>query len=150
MVEAEISDWSRLWQTAHERLDCQIIQNNFDLPPWRILGNHDSRHPAGFSRYTALVNLALEDFAPPYVTIHDIDHLAAMWGRWSWGDERFYHHAKLACSPEHLVDYAHSLASLVLAQLGHRQEVPGSQPGQHALGRCDRRRWIGWHQVGTG
>src|SRR5262249_16801098 len=30
----------------------------------------------------------------------------------------FYHHAKLPCSPEHLVDYAHSLASLVLAQSG--------------------------------
>ena len=103
---------------AHDRLGCQIIQNNFDLPPWRLLGNHDARHPAGFSRYASLVNLGLQDAAPPYVTIHDIDHLAATWGRWSWGEERFYHHAKLACSPEHLVDYAHSLASLVLAQLG--------------------------------
>ena len=56
--------------------------------------------------------------APPYVTIHDIDHLSASWGRWEWGDERFYHHAKLPCSPEHLVDYAHSLASLILTHLG--------------------------------
>ena len=60
----------------------------------------------------------LQDAAPAFVTIHDIDHLSATWGRWDWGDERFYHHAKLPCSPEHLVDYAHSLASLILAQLG--------------------------------
>ena len=52
------------------------------------------------------------------MTIHDVDHLAAALGRWQWGDERFYHHAKLPCSPEHLVDYAHSLASLILAHLG--------------------------------
>ncbi len=117
-VDAELADWARLWRTAHDRLGCQIIQNNFDLPPWRTLGNHDARHPAGFSRYASLVNIGLQDVAPPYVTIHDIDHLSATWGRWSWGEERFYHHAKLACAPEHLVDYAHSLASLVLAQLG--------------------------------
>ncbi len=60
----------------------------------------------------------MQDAAPPHVTIHDIDHLAAAWGRWQWGDERYFFHAKLPCSPEHLVDYAHSLASLVLAHLG--------------------------------
>ena len=117
-VEAELGDWKRLWKTAHNRLGCQIIQNNFDTPPWRVLGNHESRHPAGFGRYITLVNLGLQDEAPPYVTIHDIDGMSATWGRWQWGDDRFYHHAKLPCSPEHLVDYAHSLASLILAQSG--------------------------------
>ncbi len=117
-VEAELADWTRLWRTAHDRLGCQIIQNNFDAPPWRTLGNHETRHPAGFSRYLSLINLALQDAAPSFVTIHDIDHLSASWGRWEWGDDRFYHHAKLPCSPELLVDYAHSLASLILTQLG--------------------------------
>ena len=117
-VEAETADWTSLWGIAHARLGCQIIQNNFDTPPWRALGNLEGRHPAGFGRYVSLVNHALQDAAPPYVTIHDVDYLSAAWGRWEWGDERFYHHAKLPCSPEHLVDYAHSLASLILAQLG--------------------------------
>jgi FkbH-like protein len=117
-VEAELADWSLLWKTAHDRLGCQIIQNNFDVPPWRVLGNHESRHPSSFGRYLSLVNMEMQDVAPSFVTIHDIDHLAASWGRWEWGEERFYHHAKLPCSPEHLVDYAHSLASLLLTHLG--------------------------------
>ena len=117
-VEEELADWMLLWRTAHDRLGCQIIVNDFDVPPWRSLGNYEMRHPSGFARYVALVNLALSDAAPAYVTIHDIDYLSATWGRWEWGDERFYHHAKMPCSPEHLVDYAHSLASLILAQLG--------------------------------
>lgn len=113
-VEEELADWMLLWRTAHDRLGCQIIVNDFDVPPWRSLGNYEMRHPSGFARYVALVNLALSDAAPAYVTIHDIDYLSATWGRWEWGDERFYHHAKMPCSPEHLVDYAHSLASLIL------------------------------------
>ena len=118
LVEQELADWKVLWHTAHERLGCQIIQNNFEARTWRPLGNLESRHPAGFARFVALVNLALADAAPSYVTIHDVDHLAASWGRWEWGDERFYQQAKLPCPPELLVDYAHSLASLVFAHLG--------------------------------
>jgi predicted enzyme involved in methoxymalonyl-ACP biosynthesis len=117
-IEAEIAAWQGLWRVAHEKLHCQIIQSNFAAPPWRVMGNLESRHPAGFSRFISLVNHALADNAPPGVTIHDVDQLAAAAGRWDWGDDRFFHQAKLPCSPEHLVDYAQSLAALVLAQSG--------------------------------
>jgi FkbH-like protein len=117
-VDAELDDWAPLWRIARDTLQCQVIQSNFVAPPWRILGNLDARHPAGFSGYVARVNQALVDNAPSDVTIHDVDHLAALSGRWRFSDDRFYHHAKLPCSPELMVDYAHSLASLILVNLG--------------------------------
>ncbi|MGB6308731.1 MAG: HAD-IIIC family phosphatase, partial [Steroidobacteraceae bacterium] len=117
-VDAEIAIWTKLWRIAREELQCQVIQSNFAAPPWRVLGNLEARHPAGLSRFISLVNHALQDNAPPEVTIHDVDRLAAAAGLWDWGDERFFHQAKLPCSPEHLVDFAHSLASLILAQSG--------------------------------
>jgi FkbH-like protein len=117
-VEAEIAGWAELWRIALEEFGAQVIQNNFAAPPWRVMGNLDSRHPAGFSRFISLVNSALADAAPAQVTIHDIDQVSAASGRWEWGDERFYHQAKLPCSPEYLGDYAHSIAALILAQLG--------------------------------
>jgi FkbH-like protein len=117
-VDSEIASWTSLWRIAREKLQCQVLQSNFATPAWRVMGNLEARHPAGFSRFISLVNHALADNAPPEVTIHDVDHLAAASGRWEWGDDRFFHQAKLPCSPEHLVDYAHSLASLILAQLG--------------------------------
>ena len=139
-VEAEAAEWTSLWGIAHDRLGCQIIQNNFDAPPWRALGNLEATHPAGFGRYVSLVNHALQDAAPPYVTIHDVDHLAAAWGRWEWGDERFYHQAKLPCSPEHLVQLRAQPRLADPRAVGAGQEVPGPRLGQHALGRRDRRR----------
>src|SRR6185436_14498489 len=53
-----------------------------------------------------------------FVTIHDVDHLASLSGRWSWDDPRFVHHAKMPCAPEYLVDYAQSLASIMGVQCG--------------------------------
>lgn len=118
LVEAELSEWQALWRAAHDRLGCQIIQNNFDRPCWRQLDNHEARHPASLGRFISRVNEGLADYAPPYVVIHDVDGLAALSGRRAWGDERFFHHAKLPCAPEYVVDYAFNVASLVACQLG--------------------------------
>jgi FkbH-like protein len=118
LVEAEVAQWSSLWRNAHQRVGCQIIQNNFDRPAWRQLDNHESRQLGGFGRYVNLVNQALADRAPPYVVIHDLDDLSASVGRNLWGDERLYYHAKMPCPPQHLVNYAFSVASLLAAQMG--------------------------------
>ncbi len=118
----ETDDWLRLWKTLHERLGCAIIQNNFDFPTWRVLGNHDSRHPSGLSNYLAHLNLAFQEQAPPYVIIHDVDHMAALKGRLAWSDARFYHYGKLPCASQYLADYAQSVASLIAAQTGRNKK----------------------------
>lgn len=122
MLEAEMRDWKRFWQSAQERLDCQIVQNNFDTPPWRGLDNHEMRHPAALSRFIAEMNRRLVDGAPSYVTVHDVDGLAASAGRKSWANERFYLHAKMPCAPDYLVEYAYSVASVVAAQRGQSKK----------------------------
>ena len=114
----EWADWKTLWRVANEKLGCQIIQSNFALPPWRTLANYELAAPASIGGYISEVNRIFSREAPTYVTIHDADNLAASAGRWVWGDERFFHHAKLPCAPEFLVDYAHSSASLITAHLG--------------------------------
>jgi len=110
--------WLSLWNTLQRSLGGQIVQDNFVLPPWRSYANHEFRQLTSPGRFCTLLNHALTDAAPPYVTLHDVDALAAAHGRWAWSDPRFVHQAKLPCAPEFLVDYAHSLASLVTAQLG--------------------------------
>ena len=118
LVDAELADWSTLWRTAHDRLGCLVVQNSFDRPAWRQLDNHEMRHPAGLWRFVARVNDALADAAPPYVVLHDVDSLATLAGRRTWGDDRFFFHAKMPCAPEFIVDYGFSVASLLAAQLG--------------------------------
>ena len=118
LLEAEYRDWASLWQTAHDRLGCQILQNNFDTPPWRSLDNHEMRHSATLSKFIAELNRLLAERAPAYVTIHDVDALSANAGRRAWGNERFFLHAKMPCAPEYLVDYAHSVSSILAAQRG--------------------------------
>ena len=118
LLDKEYSDWTLLWQTAHDRSGSQILQNNFDTPPWRALGNHEGRHAAAMTRFISDFNRRLAVRVPSYVTIHDVDALAANIGRRAWGDERFFLHAKMPCAPEQLVEYAHNVSSILAAQLG--------------------------------
>ncbi len=118
LLEAEFRDWEKLWQVAHDGLNCLIVQNNFDTPPWRALDNHEMRHPAALSRFISESNRELADRAPTYVTIHDVDALVANAGRRAWANERFFLHAKMPCAPEYLVEYAHSVVSILAAQRG--------------------------------
>jgi len=117
-LEEEYGDWAQLWQTLHDRLGSQILQNNFDTPAWRALDNHEMRHSGALARYIAEINRLLMARAPSYATIHDVEALAANNGRRAWGDERFFLHAKMPCAPEYLVEYAHSVSSVLAAQLG--------------------------------
>jgi FkbH-like protein len=121
-VDATVGEWEALWQTAHERLGCQIIQNNFDAPPWRVYGNLEPNHASAPGGFIDKVNKALALRSPKWVSIHDLDGLAAALGRWNWGDERFFHLAKLPCAPENLVPYAHNIATLISARLGRSRK----------------------------
>jgi FkbH-like protein len=121
-VDAAASEWEGLWRVAHERLGCQIIQNNFDAPPWRVFGNLEGSFASAPGAFIDRVNRELCRRAPGWVSIHDLDGLAANIGRWNWGDERFFHLAKLPCAPEHLTPYAHKVAVLIAARLGRSRK----------------------------
>lgn len=121
-ADAAAGEWEALWRRLHERLGCQIIQNNFDLSPAQAFGNLDSSHPAAPGYFIGAVNRAMAARAPGWVSVHDLDGLAASVGRWNWGDERFFHLAKLPCAPEHLSIYAHRLAALIGARLGRSRK----------------------------
>jgi FkbH-like protein len=117
LVAAEVADWAGFWQAAQAH-GGQIIQDNFIAPANRPLGNLDARLVGGMARHAVRLNEALQDAAPPQVTIHDVASLAAEQGRRRWSDPRFFYEAKLPCAPEMLPLYAFSLAQALLAQLG--------------------------------
>lgn len=118
LIRTEVADWLRLWEIAHERLGCEVIQDTFVQPAWRALGNRELQDPVSLGGTIRRLNIALADEAPSYVVLHDTEHLSASTGHWSWSDTRFFHVAKLPCAPASQVDYSHSIASLVTAKLG--------------------------------
>lgn len=123
MAEEEVAFWSQLWETVSSRWSALVIQNNFEIAPGALLGHFATRHPGAREHYLERVNRLLAERSPAHVVLHDLRSLAAESGARQWFDSRFYHEFKLPCGAPCLVQYAHSIVSLLRAVVGKSKKV---------------------------
>ncbi len=110
--------WIDLCRSLHEQARCEIILDNFHALPLHPLGAAGARTAGDHNRFIDGVNRALADRLPPYVHLHDVATLAAMYGVYHWFDPRYWHHGRHPVSFECLVPYARSLAQIIGAMRG--------------------------------
>ena len=98
--EAEMERFRVIWQAIKSNYGCIIVQNNFELPYYRILGNLDSSDFHGKTNFIMKLNLAFADYAETHQDfyINDINYLSARFGLEKWHDKRFWYSYKYALS----------------------------------------------------
>jgi len=124
-VEAELGRYRQIWQSLEQNVSGQIIQNNFELPPFAILGNMDSVSSGGATRFFLELNAAFARAAEfdPRLLLHDIHSLSARIGLDRWYDWTRYFSYKILTTSEASVAMARSLASMVRAIYGKSRKV---------------------------
>ena len=124
-VEAELATYRQIWDSLDEKIGCQVVQNNFELPQWAPLGNLDAVHPGGHSRFVSELNLrfAREAAIRPKLMLQDIQGISARLGLDHWFDHDRWFSYKIAQTVEGNVVLAHSLASLVRGLYGRSRKV---------------------------
>jgi FkbH-like protein len=119
-VNAELGFYRQIWDALETNLRCQIIQNNFELPPYAMLGNMDAVSPGGLSRFLVQLNIAFaqEIASRPRVLLQDVHGISARLGLKQWFDWNRYFSYKLLLTPEANLELARSLTALVKALYG--------------------------------
>ena len=119
-ISDELSRFAEIWNSLHEVVGCQIIQNNFEHPPFPPLGNLDSTAVAGHTRLVYELNLAFARFSNEHrwMLVHDINALASRIGLLQWFDWDRWYNYKILTSLEGSYEIAKSLAALIGAMLG--------------------------------
>ena len=123
-VAAEFSRFQQIWHSLQQNVSCQIIQNNFELPPFRILGNLDSIAYSGRTRFVNRLNLefASEALHDPKLFVQDVNALSAAMGSRNWFDwERWYSY-KIVTTPAASLALARSLTAIVRALYGRSRK----------------------------
>ncbi len=131
--EAELADqvtmqvirFRAIWDAIERHLACQIIQNNFELPPYAIFGNMDATGSAGQSRFLMRLNEAFAEEANrrPKLLIQDIHGIAAHVGLGNWFDwDRFFSY-KIVLKPIANHAVALSLNALIRSIYGKSRKV---------------------------
>lgn len=120
LLTLEISRYQNLWDRIAERYQCPIIQNNFELPHYRGMGNLDAYDIRGRSRFITDLNNRFSEEARrrSYLHLNDINYLAAWFGLERWHDKNVWHAYKYAMSYDAIPLVADSVASIIKAILG--------------------------------
>ena len=123
-VAAEFSRFQQIWHSLEQNVSCQIIQNNFELPPFRVLGNLDSIAYGGRARFVNRLNLEFTNEAlhNSRLFVQDVNALSAALGSRNWFDwERWYSY-KIIMTPAASLALARSLTAVVRALYGRSRK----------------------------
>jgi FkbH-like protein len=124
-VDAEMNRFRAIWKSLDDNVGCQIIQNNFELPPYATLGNLDAVSAGGMTRFIAELNrsIAAESANNARLLMQDLHAIAARIGMNQWFDPERWYSYKIANTVEGTFAIATSLTALVSAMYGLSRKV---------------------------
>lgn len=114
-----------LWTNLERTYNCTIIQNNFELPFYRLLGNQDSVYYYGFTNFIMRLNLFVSEYAAErnQFFVHDINYEAATMGIDRWSDIKYWSMYKYAMSREAIPVTAYNVALIIKSLLGKNKKA---------------------------
>jgi FkbH-like protein len=118
-IELEFERWISIWK-ALKKYNCPIIQNNFDLPIDRVLGNLDCYNTHGKVNFINNLNIKISKYAMECggIYINDINYLSSYIGIRNWFDRSLWYTAKYAVSMEAIPELVFSVSKIINAILG--------------------------------
>jgi FkbH-like protein len=119
-VHREMARFESLWEKIHTGLGALIIQNNFDLPRLRPLGNLEASAPFGRVNFLLRLNTEFASYARKHsrFLINDIFYLSAQVGLVSWFEPSYWHNFHMALGPTATVALAQNVAGIIKSVYG--------------------------------
>ncbi len=124
-LERAYGHFETLWEGLRERFHVPVIQNNFELPFYRTLGNRDAWDPRGQTHFVERLNGKLAAYAAAHSDfyLHDIRFLSADYGLLRWSDPFYWHMYKYCLCLDAIPAFAYSLAGIIRSLYGRKKKA---------------------------
>ncbi len=124
-LESEYLRFVAVWSGLAEKFRCVVIQNNFEYPSFRPLGNKDSVDIHGRVNFITRLNLKITEWAQTHdgFFVHDLNYLAAQYGLERWSDEFYWYMYKYALAVPAIPYFANSVANIIKAIYGKNKKA---------------------------
>lgn len=124
-ADAVLQKYEGLWEHIADTYHCSVIQNNFELPFYRLMGNKDASDYRGKVNFISRLNLAFGEYAQAHENfyIHDINYEAASYGLDKWSEPFYWHMYKYAMCVPAIPYVAFNLANIIKSIFGKNKKV---------------------------
>ncbi|MCH5207332.1 MAG: HAD family hydrolase [Oscillospiraceae bacterium] len=124
-LDSEYSRFEQMWTALSERFGCPIIQNNFELPYYRLMGNREAGCSYGKIDFITRLNCKFYDYSETHKNfyINDINYVSASYGLERWSQPRYWHLYKYAMNLDAIPDFAFNLSKIICSIMGRNKKL---------------------------
>ena len=110
---------------VQNRYSCKVIVNNFELLPYRVMGNADCYHPLGESKLIQDVNHLLATIAQQNENIYlnDLNYQSAYYGLERWFDNSLWYLYKYPFAMDAIPSVAYNVSNIVKSFQGKNKKM---------------------------
>lgn len=114
-----------MWETLLDTYKCPIIQNNFEHPVFRLLGNKDVSDIHGRIHFINQLNELFYEYANKQEEfyINDIQYLSSCYGLDKWADPFFWHMYKYALCLPAIPQLAYNVVNIIKSIYGKNKKA---------------------------
>ncbi len=125
MLSEQYEYFEQMWEALSKKFGCSIIQNNFEMPFYRLLGNKDAYDIHGRTNYLNRLNNMFYEYAANHNTffINDINYLSASYGIEKWADTFFWHMYKYALAVPAIPELSFSVSNIIKSIYGKNKKA---------------------------
>ncbi len=125
LLDAEYSKYVQMWQKIRETYHCPIIQNNFEMPYYRLMGNKDCSDYRGRLNFASRLNDRFYSYADENegFYINDINFISASYGLRRWSDPSYWNMYKYAMCFEAIPEFSFNLSNIIKSVFGKNKKV---------------------------
>ena len=124
MLEMEYAKFEEIWTGIREKYACPVIQNNFEYPYYRLLGNKDASDPHGRVNYITRLNMKFYEYAQKNANfyINDLNYISSDFGLKEWSDPFFWYMYKYALNLSAVPYLAFNIANIIKSLFGRNKK----------------------------
>ncbi|MBE5835592.1 MAG: HAD-IIIC family phosphatase [Butyrivibrio sp.] len=123
-LDSEYEHFKVMWDKLYSLYDCPIIQDNFEYPSWRLLGNRDSYDHRGMVNFVSKLNLKFAEYAENHESfyISDVNYLSSCYGLDKWADTLYWHMYKYSLCFDAIPYLGFNVANIIKSIYGKNKK----------------------------
>lgn len=124
-LQSLFNKFQLVWESLRKKYGCIIIQNNFEYPYYRMLGNKDATDIHGRVNFITRLNLKFAEYAECHddIFINDINYQSAQYGIDKWQDPSYWYLYKYSLSLSAIPTLAFNVANIIKALYGKNKKA---------------------------
>lgn len=124
LIRNQAAHFTEMWDRLREVYRCPVIQNNFEYPFYRIMGNREASDIHGKNYYVNRLNLLFAQYAQEHQNfyIHDINYISAAYGLERWSAPSYWHMYKYALNMQAIPEFAFNVSHIIKSLFGKNKK----------------------------